>query len=390
MQIPLLDLRPQHEGLRDEIIAAVTDVIDSTRYIMGPELERFEEAVAEYSGCKYALGVSSGTDALLLALMSLNIGQGDKVLVPDFSFFATAGVVSRLNAEPVFLEIDPTTFNLCPNHLEEKLENYTEEELAQVKAVIPVHLFGQCADMQAILAVAKQFGIAVVEDAAQAIGAEYRLNGEARRAGEMSDVGCMSFFPSKNLGGVGDGGMVTTNDAELHHQLRIKRVHGAEPKYYHKVIGGNFRMDPIQACVLRIKLQRLEVWHGQRRQNAAHYNQLLGEAQLEEVVCPTAVYHDDNLFNHHIYNQYTVRVQRREDLRNFLQERGVATEIYYPVPFHRQECFADLGYRPGSLPESDRAAEEVLALPIYPGLTIEMQEYVVENLTKFYRELIQA
>ena len=385
MQIPLLDLRPQHEGLRDEIIAAVTDVIDSTRYIMGPELERFEEAVAEYSGCKYALGVSSGTDALLLALMSLNIGQGDKVLVPDFSFFATAGVVSRLNAEPVFLEIDPTTFNLCPNHLEEKLENYTEEELAQVKAVIPVHLFGQCADMQAILAVAKQFGIAVVEDAAQAIGAEYRLNGEARRAGEMSDVGCMSFFPSKNLGGVGDGGMVTTNDAELHHQLRIKRVHGAEPKYYHKVIGGNFRMDPIQACVLRIKLQRLEIWHEQRRQNAAHYNQLLGSAQLEEVVCPAAVYKDDNLLNHHIYNQYTVRVQRRKDLKKFLQERGVATEIYYPVPFHRQECFADLGYRPGSLPESDCAAQEVLALPIYPGLTLDMQEYVVENLTKFYR-----
>jgi dTDP-4-amino-4,6-dideoxygalactose transaminase len=385
MQVPLLDLRPQHEGLRDEIIAAVTDVIDSTRYIMGPELERFEEAVAEYSGCKHALGVSSGTDALLLALMSLNIGPGDKVLVPDFSFFATAGVVSRLNAEPVFLEIDPTTFNLCPKSLEERLESYTEEELAQVKAVIPVHLFGQCVDMQAILDVAQRFGIAVVEDAAQAIGAEYRLNGEARRAGAMSDVGCMSFFPSKNLGGVGDGGMVTTNDAELHHQLHIKRVHGAEPKYYHKVIGGNFRMDPIQACVLRIKLQRLEVWHEQRRQNASQYNQLLSEAQLEEVVCPAAVYQDDNLLNHHIYNQYTVRVQRREDLRKFLQERGVATEIYYPVPFHRQECFADFGYRPGSLPESDRAAREVLALPIYPGLTTEMQEYVVENLIEFYR-----
>ena len=385
MQVPLLDLRPQHEGLRDEIIAAVTDVIDSTRYIMGPELERFEEAVAEYIGCKYALGVSSGTDALLLALMSLNIGPGDKVLVPDFSFFATAGVVSRLNAEPVFLEIDPTTFNLCPKHLEKKLESYTEEELAQVKAVIPVHLFGQCADMQAILGVAQQFGIAVVEDAAQAIGAEYRLNGEARRAGAMSDVGCMSFFPSKNLGGVGDGGMVTTNDTELHHQLHIKRVHGAEPKYYHKVIGGNFRMDPIQACVLRIKLQRLEAWHEQRRQNAAQYNQLLGETQLEEVVCPAAVYQDDNLLNHHIYNQYTVRVQRREDLRKFLQERGVATEIYYPVPFHRQECFADLVYQPGSLPESDRAAREVLALPIYPGLTTEMQEYVVEKLVEFYR-----
>ncbi len=385
MQVPLLDLRPQHEGLRDEIIAAVTDVIDSTRYIMGPELERFEEAVAEYSGCKYALGVSSGTDALLLALMSLNIGPGDKVLVPDFSFFATAGVVSRLNAEPVFLEIDPTTFNLCPKYLEEKLESYTEEELAHVKAVIPVHLFGQCADMQAILGVAQQFGIAVVEDAAQAIGAEYRLNGEARRAGAMSDLGCMSFFPSKNLGGVGDGGMVTTNDTELHHQLHIKRVHGAEPKYYHKVIGGNFRMDPIQACVLRIKLQRLEAWHEQRRQNAVQYNQLLGDAQLEEVVCPAAVYEDDNLLNHHIYNQYTVRVQRREDLRKFLQERGVATEIYYPVPFHRQECFADLGYHPGSLPESDRAAREVLALPIYPGLTTEMQEYVAENLVEFYR-----
>ena len=385
MQVPLLDLRPQHEGLRDEIIAAVTDVIDSTRYIMGPELERFEEAVAEYSGCKYALGVSSGTDALLLALMSLNIGPGDKVLVPDFSFFATAGVVSRLNAEPVFLEIDTTTFNLCPKHLEEKLRSYTQEELAQVKAVIPVHLFGQCADMQAILGVAQQFGIAVVEDAAQAIGAEYRLNGEARRAGAMSDVGCMSFFPSKNLGGVGDGGMVTTNDTELHHQLHIKRVHGAEPKYYHKVIGGNFRMDPIQACVLRIKLQRLEVWHEQRRQNAVQYNQLLGEAQLEEVVCPAAVYQDDNLLNHHIYNQYTVRVQRREELRKFLQERGIATEIYYPVPFHRQECFADLGYRPGSLPESDKAAREVLALPVYPGLTSEKQEYVVENVTEFYR-----
>ena len=385
MQVPLLDLRPQHEGLRDEIIAAVTDVIDSTRYIMGPELERFEEAVAEYSGCKYSLGVSSGTDALLLALMSLNIGPGDKVLVPDFSFFATAGVVSRLNAEPVFLEIDPATFNLCPKYLEEKLESYTEEELAQVKAVIPVHLFGQCADMQAILGVAQQFGTAVVEDAAQAIGAEYRLNGEARRAGAMSDVGCMSFFPSKNLGGVGDGGMVTTNDTELHHQLHIKRVHGAEPKYYHKVIGGNFRMDPIQACVLRIKLQHLEFWHEQRRQNATQYNQLLGEAQLEEVVCPAAVYQDDNLLNHHIYNQYTVRVQRRGDLRKFLQERGVATEIYYPVPFHRQECFADLGYRLGSLTESDRAAQEVLALPVYPGLTSEMQEYVVENLIEFYR-----
>ena len=385
MQVPLLDLRPQHEGLRDEIIAAVTDVIDSTRYIMGPELERFEEAVAEYSGCKYALGVSSGTDALLLALMSLNIGPGDKVLVPDFSFFATAGVVSRLNAEPVFLEIDPTTYNLCPKSLEDKLESYTEEELAQVKAVIPVHLFGQCADMQAILDVAQRFGIAVVEDAAQAIGAEYRLNGETLRAGSMCNVGCMSFFPSKNLGGVGDGGMVTTNDAELHHQLHIKRVHGAEPKYYHKVIGGNFRMDPIQACVLRIKLQRLEAWHEQRRQNAAQYNQLLGEAQLEEVVCPAAVYQDENLLNHHIYNQYTVRVQRREELRKFLQERGIATEIYYPVPFHRQECFADLGYRPGSLPESDKAAREVLALPIYPGLTTEMQEYVMENVTEFYR-----
>ena len=201
----------------------------------------------------------------------------------------------------------------------------------------------------------------------------------------MCNVGCMSFFPSKNLGGVGDGGMVTTNDAELHHQLHIKRVHGAEPKYYHKVIGGNFRMDPIQACVLRIKLQRLEAWHEQRRQNAAQYNQLLGEAQLEEVVCPAAVYQDDNLLNHHIYNQYTVRVQRREELRKFLPERGIATEIYYPVPFHLQECFADLGYRPGSLPESDKAAREVLALPIYPGLTTEMQEYVVENLIEFYR-----
>jgi dTDP-4-amino-4,6-dideoxygalactose transaminase len=385
MQVPLLDLRPQHEGLRDEIIAAVTDVIDSTRYIMGPELEKFEEVVAQYSGCKYALGVSSGTDALLLALMSLNIGPGDKVLVPDFSFFATAGVVSRLNAEPVFLEIEPQTFNLCPKHLEEKLENYTEEELGQVKAVIPVHLFGQCADMKAILEVAQRFGIAIVEDAAQAIGAEYQLNGEAQRAGSMGNVGCMSFFPSKNLGGIGDGGMVTTNDADLYHQLRIKRVHGAEPKYYHKVIGGNFRMDPIQACVLKIKLQRLEVWHEQRRQNATQYNQLFAEAQLEEVVSPAAVYQDAGLLNHHIYNQYTVRVQSRQDLRKFLLERGVATEIYYPVPFHRQECFAELGYRAGSLPESDRASQEVLALPIYPGLTSDMQEYVVESLAEFYR-----
>lgn len=385
MHVPLLDLRHQHEDLRDEILAAVTEVIDSTRYIMGPELEKLETAVAHYSGTRFALGVSSGTDALLLALMALDIGPGDKVLVPDFSFFATAGVVARLNAEPVLLDIDPQTYNLSPTHLEETLANFSEEERASVKAVIPVHLFGQCAAMESILSIAQQYELAVVEDAAQAIGAEYRWQGEVMRAGSMGDIGCFSFFPSKNLGGVGDAGMVTTQREDLQHLLHIKRVHGAEPKYYHKVIGGNFRMDPIQACVLRIKLQRLELWHEQRRSNAARYDQLLQEAGLEEIGRPVAAYADQELQNHHIYNQYTVRVPRREELRTFLQAKEVATEIYYPVPFHRQECFAHLGYRPGQLPESDRAAQEVLALPIYPGLTASMQEYVVECLQEFYR-----
>ncbi|MBT4183774.1 MAG: DegT/DnrJ/EryC1/StrS family aminotransferase, partial [Deltaproteobacteria bacterium] len=302
MKVPLLDLRPPLEELRDEIIEAVTQVIDSTRYIMGPEIDSLEKKIAEYCGTVDAVGVSSGTDALLLSLMVLDVGPGDLVLTSNFSFFATAGVVVRLNATPVFVDIDPVTFNIDPEQLRLTLAKMDVGTRKRVKAIIPVHLYGQCADMKEILNIAAEFKIPVIEDSAQAIGAEYEIDGKKRQAGSLSDFGCFSFFPSKNLGGVGDGGIVTVNKPELAEQLRLKRVHGGERKYYHRVIGGNFRLDPIQATVIRVKLPHLNRWHNQRQDNAEYYNKLFAETSIGGRISIPQVMHSQRLENPHIYN----------------------------------------------------------------------------------------
>jgi dTDP-4-amino-4,6-dideoxygalactose transaminase len=383
MRVPLFDLKPQLNELHEEILSAVTRVVASTQYIMGPEIDALERELADYCGTSDAVGVSSGTDALLLSLMALDVGAGDLVLVPDFTFFATAGVVSRLNATPVFVDVDPVSYNLDPEQVRITLQRLGTDA-SRVKAMIPVHLYGQCADMKPLLEIAKEQGFAVIEDAAQAIGAEYELDGKARRAGSMGELGAFSFFPTKNLGGIGDGGIITVNDPELAKTLRIKRVHGGEPKYHHKVIGGNFRLDPLQAAVIRVKLPRLEAWHAQRRENAECYTRLINEASIGEFVRTPEAVLPEHLTNRHIYNQYVIRTQQRDELRAFLQSRNVASEIYYPIPFHQQECFAYLKPRSDDYPVSRTAAQQVLALPIYPGLTVEMQEYAVAQLREFY------
>lgn len=385
MKVPLLDLRPPLEELRDEIVEAVTQVIDSTRYIMGPEIDGLEKEISAYCGTKDAVGVSSGTDALLLALMVLDVGPGDLVMTSNFSFFATAGVVARLNATPVFVDIDPQTFNIDPESLSRALAEMDAQTRKRVKAIIPVHLYGQCADMEAILKISREYNIPVIEDGAQAIGAECEIDGQKRSAGSSGEFGCFSFFPSKNLGGVGDGGIVTINNSEMADQLRLKRVHGGERKYYHRVIGGNFRLDPIQATVIRVKLPHLNKWHSQRQDNAEHYNKLFAEKDLGGKVQLPFVGHSENLQNPHIYNQYVIKAERRDELQAFLAEKKIASEVYYPLPFHLQECFLHLGGKTGDFPVSEAAAEEVLALPVYPGMTKEMRETVVEQIANFYQ-----
>ena len=385
MKVPLLDLRPPLEELRDEIVEAVTQVIDSTRYIMGPEIDGLESEISAYCGTTDAVGVSSGTDALLLSLMVLDVAPGDLVLTSNFSFFATAGVVARLNATPVFVDIDLETFNIDPESLRKTLTDMDAETRKRVKAIIPVHLFGQCADMETILNISREFDIPVIEDGAQAIGAECEIDGQKKSAGSLGDFGCFSFFPSKNLGGVGDGGIVTVNNPELTEQLRLKRVHGGEHKYYHRVIGGNFRLDPIQAAVIRVKLPHLNKWHRQRQDNADHYNELFAEAGLISKVRTPYVEHPQSLKNPHIYNQYVIRAERRDELQSFLSENEIASEVYYPLPFHLQECFLHLGGKAGDFPVSETAAKEVLALPVYPGMTGAMRETVVEHIAKFYQ-----
>ena len=385
MKVPLLDLRPPLEELRDEIVEAVTQVIDSTRYIMGPEIDGLEKEIAAYCGTKDAVGVSSGTDALLLALMVLEVGPGDLVMTSNFSFFATAGVVARLNATPVFVDIDPQTFNIDPESLSRALAEMDAQTRKRVKAIIPVHLYGQCADMEAILKISREYNIPVIEDGAQAIGAECEIDGQKRSAGSSGGFGCFSFFPSKNLGGVGDGGIVTINNSEMADQLRLKRVHGGERKYYHRVIGGNFRLDPIQAAVIRVKLPHLNKWHSQRQDNAEHYNKLFAEKDLGGKVQLPFVGHSENLQNPHIYNQYVIKAERRDELQAFLAGNEIASEVYYPLPFHLQECFLHLGGKTEDFPVSEAAAKEVLALPVYPGMTKEMRETVVEQIANFYQ-----
>jgi dTDP-4-amino-4,6-dideoxygalactose transaminase len=377
MGVPLLDLKAHHEPLQKEIMDAVEQVFKSQAFILGPEVGKLEERVAGYCQAKYGIGVTSGTDALLLALMALGVGPGDEVITATYSFFATAGVVARLGAKPVLVDIDPKTFNIDPSHISKAVT-------PKSKAIIPVHLYGQCADMGPIMELAKRHNLGVIEDAAQAIGSEYR---DGRRACSMGTVGCLSFFPSKNLGCLGDGGMVVTNDPDLAERMRILRVHGSHPKYYHKLIGGNFRLDTIQAAVLNVKLNYLDGWTKRRQENAARYETLFqqsGLVQKGKVRLPEPVYRNSGIKHYHIYNQFVPRVERRDDLIAHLKQKGIGAEIYYPVPFHLQECFRYLGHKAGDFPESERAANETIAIPIYPELTMAQQTEVVEAIAAFY------
>lgn len=363
--VPLLDLEAQYRPLRDEILAAVTRVCDSQRFIMGPEVEALERELAQYLGAADAVTVSSGTDALLAALMALGIGAGDEVITSTFSFFATAGSVARLGATPVLVDIDPATYNIDPARIRVALT-------ARTRAIIPVHLYGLCADMDPIMEIADNAGVPVIEDAAQAIGSTYK----SRPAGTIGTIGCFSFFPSKNLGAFGDGGFITTSDAALAHEIRLLRNHGAEPKYFHKRIGGNFRLDALQAAVLRVKLPHLEQWTSMRRANAGRYDAMFrARGFTDRLTLPTAP-----SGCRHIYNQYVVRVPERDRVRQALADRGIGTEIYYPVPFHLQECFASLGHKRGDFPHAEAAAAAVLALPIFGELTSDQQTHVVDAL----------
>lgn len=379
MKVPMLDLGPQYEPIRAEVFAAIEKVYDSKKFILGEEVGNFEAAAAKYTGAKRAVGVSSGTDALLISLMAAGVGAGDEVITTDFSFFATAGAIARVGAIPVFADIDPVTFNIDPRSAASKITSKT-------KAVIPVHLYGQCADMEKISAAVRGRGIAVIEDAAQSLGAQYK---DGRGAGTLGDYGCFSFFPSKNLGAMGDAGMVTAADAALADKLRLLRGHGAVRKYYHSLIGGNFRIDTVQAAVLDVKLKYLDGWTSARQENARRYDKLFADAGLvssRAVIPPAAVYkRDGGPERYHIYNQYVIRARSRDDLKKFLDDLGVGNDIYYPLPFHLQECFAHLGGKPGDFPQSEKAAAEVLALPVYPEIRPEMQEYVVGKIKEFYK-----
>lgn len=372
--IPLLDLTRGGPELDDRLRAAFERVLRSGTFILGPEVEKLESEIASYCGAKYGIGVSSGTDALLVALMALGVGPGDEVLCPTYTFFATAGSIRRLGARPVFVDCDPKTFNSEARHFEPYFTGRT-------KAVIAVHLFGLCCEMDPILELCRYHKIPLIEDAAQALGA----NDRGRGAGSMGTIGCFSFFPSKNLGCLGDGGMIVTNDAALADQCKLLRGHGAKPKYYHKVVGGNFRIDALQAAFLREKLPYLEGWTQARQRNAANYHRLFAESGLRnnDVILP-----EHPSTHRHIYNQFVIRVPgegRRDALKSYLEKHRIGTEIYYPVPMHLQECFRDCGHSSGSLPAAESAARETLAIPVFPGLRPEEQESVVQTITRFFQ-----
>lgn len=393
MNVPLLDLKAQYCTIKEELDAALLRVAESQYFILGPEVAELERRISAYVGTAHAIGVSSGTDALLLAMMALNIGPGDAVIVPTFSFFATAGVVSRLQAVPWFVDCEPCTYNIDPTRIESAIAEAAARGL-NVRAIVPVHLFGQAADMDAIMEVAGRHGLHVIEDAAQAIGTQFR---DGRCVGSIGTVGCFSFFPSKNLGCFGDAGIITTNDPTLAHRIEIMRVHGGEPKYHHKIIGGNFRIDAIQAAVLNVKLPHLDTWTAGRQHNAAQYIQRFieagvstapGDAQFHDgnrVILPVSGYVDRGHPRSHIWNQFCIRVQRRDALIDQLRASGIGCEIYYPVPFHRQECFADVPSSAGKFPIADDVAASILALPIYPELTPEMIDHVADTVITFCR-----
>lgn len=371
MNIPLLDLKTQYQAIRSEILAAIETTCDEQGFIMGPRVVALEQAIATYVGSRAAVGVASGSDALLLSLMALGVKAGDEVITVPFTFFATAGAISRLGAKPVFVDIRPDTFNMDPGLIERAFT-------ARTKAVIPVHLFGQCAEMETIMEVSRRHKVGVIEDAAQAIGAARRQV----RAGVLGDLACFSFFPSKNLGGFGDGGMVTTNDQSLAEAIAMLRVHGSRVRYVHEAIGINSRLDALQAAVLAVKLKYLDQWAEGRRRNADKYAALFAETKLLDQVTLPKVQAE----NTHVFNQYTIRVvAKRDELRAHLKSKGVGTEVYYPLPMHLQNCYRDLGYQKGNFPHCERAAEEVLSLPIYAELTEDQLNYVVRSIADFYR-----
>jgi dTDP-4-amino-4,6-dideoxygalactose transaminase len=365
MAVPLLDINRQHGSIREELDRAVAKVLDHGRFILGSEVVELEQEIAALCGVKYAIGVASGTDSLLVALHACGVGPGDEVVTSDFSFFASASVATRLGAKPVFVDIDPDTYNMDPEKLQAAITKKT-------KAIMPVHLFGQCADMDPIMEIARKQKIRIVEDAAQAIGSTYK----GKKAGAIGDIGCLSFYPTKNLGCAGDGGMIVTDDEELYQLCRILRVHGAEPKYYHRLIGYNSRLDTLQAAILLVKLKKLGEWTEGRRANAAYYHTELSGLPIKTPVTEEWAYH--------IYNQYTIAVDNRDALGDYLKQKKIGYEIYYPVPFHLQECFAGLGYRENDFPVSEKAARSVISLPIFGELTSEEKEEVVQALRSFY------
>jgi dTDP-4-amino-4,6-dideoxygalactose transaminase len=372
MKVPLLDLKPQYAEIKEKVIPEIMDVIENQAFILGPKVAQVEEELADYIGTKFTVGCSSGTDALLLALMALDIGPGDEVITTPYTFFATAGSIARSGAKAVFVDIDPETFLMDVNQIEEKINLNT-------KAIMPVHLFGQCVDMDPLMSLARKFNLKVIEDAAQAIGATYK----GKKAGQIGDIGCFSFFPSKNLGGFGDGGLVSTNDESLYERLKGLRVHGGKKQYHHKEVGLNARLDALQAAVISVKLPHLDSWSEGRRNNAEVYNRLFKDN--ENIVTPT-----EEEGRYHIYNQYVIRVNDRDALKQHLKENDIGCSVYYPLSLHQQRCFAELGYKTGCFPVSEKAAQETLALPIYPHLKREQLEYVAEVVNSFTVKEMQA
>jgi dTDP-4-amino-4,6-dideoxygalactose transaminase len=384
LKVPLLDLRKQYETIKKEVMAVTEEIYESQQFIMGPKVEELERKIAEYCQCQYGVGVSSGTDALIISLMTAGVGSGDLVITSPYTFFATAGSIARVGAKPVFVDIDEGTYNMDPAKLEGAVSSMNKKERSKLKAIMPVHLFGQTADMEPILDFAKRHQLIVMEDAAQAIGSEYEFkDGSMKRAGSMSEYGCFSFFPSKNLGAFGDGGMVTTNDADIYERLKMIRGHGAKPKYFHKMIGGNFRLDALQAGILTVKLRCLEQWTKGRIKNAKLYRDLFERAGMEEIIPPLEKQ------KRHVYNQFVIKLRRdRDQLRKFLELKGVGTEVYYPLSLHSQDCFHYLGYGREDFPVSRDAAEKTLALPIFAELSPDQITYVVDSIKEFFGKKI--
>ncbi len=381
MKVPLLDLKPQYQSIKNEIMSSLEEVITSQSFILGPNVEKLEKEIASYCGVPHAVGVNSGSDALLLSLMALDIKAGDMVITTPYTFFATVGSICRLNAEPLFVDIDPDTYNIDPDMLESLLDSLSEDNKNKVKAIIPVHLYGQCADMGRIIATAKKHGIAIIEDAAQALGASCTLNNEVKKSCAMGDFGCLSFFPSKNLGCFGDGGMITVKDEKIAKKLKSLRMHGMGETYIHQHVGMNGRLDALQAAVLLIKLPYLDLWAEKRSKNAGLYHKLFEDQGLSEYISPPKT---GNGFKH-VFNQFVIRAKDRDDLKKHLQSKEIGCAIYYPLSLHMQECFQFLGYKEGDFPKSEKASKETLALPVYPELKEAQIRYVAEQIGNFYK-----